>query len=129
MNALIYAGRDNTASQRLLKSITHHMNSQFLTHFDDLQNLTVDLHTPMGQRLIAILFPANREELASLVSLRHLLRDTQIILILPNAQPQTISDGHALRPRYISYADSDFSDVAAVCDKMMAHHAQRFLIN
>ena len=127
MSALIYTSQDNAASQRLLKSINFHMNSLLWTHFDDLQSLTADLHIPTGQRLVAILFPANHEELSRLVSLRHLLCDKQIILILPNAQPQTISNGHALRPRYISYADSDFSDVAAVCDKMMARHAYHFL--
>jgi hypothetical protein len=127
MSALIYTSQDNAASRRLLKSINFHMNSKLWTHFDDLQSLTADLHIPRGHRLVAILFPANHEELAELVSLRHLLCDKQIILILPNTQPQTISNGHALRPRFISYADSDFSDVAAVYDKMTARRAHHFL--
>ena len=127
MNSLIYAGQGNIASRRLLNSISHQIDSQRWTHFDNLKSLTVDLHNPMGQRLIAILFPQNRKELTKLVSLRHLLQDMQIVLILPNTHPQTISDGHILRPRYISYADSDFSDVAAVCVKMIARHTYHFL--
>ena len=122
MSLLIFTGSGNIASGRLLKSVRPILNAQPLTRYDDIEDLITDLRSPLRLCPIAILFPANREELARLVSLRHLLRDMQIVLILPNAQSQTISDGHALRPRFISYADGDFSDVVEVCSKMMARN-------
>ena len=44
----------------------------------------------------------------------------RVILILPDADPQTIARGHNLRPRYLSNIQSDFQDVAAVLRKMLA---------
>jgi hypothetical protein len=89
-------------------------------YFDELTCLVDALRLPRIGNRISVLFPSNLSELARLVALKHLLFDMQIILILPNGQSQTISHGHALRPRFISYADSDFSDVAEVYGKLLA---------
>jgi hypothetical protein len=125
MKILIYASRHHGASQRLLDSVrnlkdSHHFDC---VHYDELPFLIDALHrSNLGIR-VAVLFPSNRDELVRLVALKHLLYHQQIILILPNGKSQTLSFGHALHPRFISYADSDFSDVAAVCDKILARLA------
>ncbi|MGD9009758.1 MAG: hypothetical protein PVG41_17665 [Desulfobacteraceae bacterium] len=121
MKILIYASRHHGASQRLLDSVrnlrdSHHCDC---VHYDELPFLIDALHrSRIGSRM-AVLFPSNHNELARLVALKHLLFDLQIILILPNGKSQTLSHGHTLRPRFISYADSDFSDVTAVSDKLV----------
>jgi hypothetical protein len=125
MKILIYASRHHGASQHLLASVrnlrdSHHCDC---VHYDELPCLINALrHSRIGIRM-AVLFPSNHNELARLVALKHLLFDLQIILILPNGKSRTLSHGHALRPRFISYADSDFSDVAAVSDKLAARLA------
>jgi len=43
----------------------------------------------------------------------------RIILILPDEDNETITMGHTLFPRFSTYADSDFKDVAAVLKKMI----------
>lgn len=126
MKILIYASRYHGASQRLLDSVCNLRDSHRCDcdHYDELPSLIDALHRcRIGSRL-AVLFPSNPNELAKLVALKHLLFDLQIILILPNGKSTTLSHGHALRPRFISYADSDFSDVAAVSDKLLARLAQ-----
>ena len=45
----------------------------------------------------------------------------RLILILPDREKGTISKGHLFRPRYLTYADGDFLDVAAVLAKMIDH--------
>jgi hypothetical protein len=74
----------------------------------------------LGFQLIAILFPSNPEELNNLLEVRHLMHNTRIILVLPDEQVRTISDGHLLRPRFITTAGGNLNDVAAVAQKMAA---------
>jgi len=47
------------------------------------------------------------------------LWDTRIILILPDRDRETITNGLKLRPRFFTYADEDFGEVAAVLAKML----------
>jgi hypothetical protein len=41
------------------------------------------------------------------------------IVILPDSNPDTVAKGHILRPRFLSYCDGDFQDVAAVLSRMI----------
>ena len=70
---------------------------------------------------IAILLAAEQEDLRALLSIRDWIIDLRLILILPDREKGTISKGHLFRPRYLTYADGDFLDVAAVLAKMIAH--------
>lgn len=84
----------------------------------DLNGLTQRLRQPMDPDLIAVLFPKDNDELRELVGIRHLFRDLRLVLILPDSRETTVSKGHVLRPRFVGYAGSDLSDVAAVVNKM-----------
>lgn len=52
-----------------------------------------------------------------ILSLREFLHDRRIILVLPDSEPETVSLGHILRPRFITYGDSDYMDVSAILGK------------
>ncbi len=54
-------------------------------------------------------------------SMKDLIGDIRIILILPDTEGDTISLGHKLYPRFASYADGNFKDVAAVLEKMLGN--------
>ncbi|NVM57217.1 MAG: hypothetical protein HWN51_03755 [Desulfobacterales bacterium] len=69
---------------------------------------------------IAVLLAASREELSDILSIRDLLTDIRVILVLPDRDDDTIAKGHTLRPRFFTYADSDFVEIAAVLSKMLA---------
>ncbi len=58
------------------------------------------------------------KEIGILLKIRHLMHNARIILILPDNQKRTISDGHLLRPRFVTTAGSDLNEVAAVAQKM-----------
>ncbi len=68
---------------------------------------------------IAVLLATSQKELSNIYSIRQLLADIRIILILPDRQPETISKGHKLYPRFLSYTDGSFKDIAAVLEKML----------
>jgi hypothetical protein len=71
---------------------------------------------------IAVLLASSKKELSDLLSIRNQLTDQRIILILPDREKGTISQGHSLYPRFLSYADSadsNFKDFTEVLVKML----------
>lgn len=68
---------------------------------------------------IAVLLASSKKELSDLLSIRDQLIDQRIILILPDREKHTISQGHSLYPRFLSYADSNFKNFFAVLVKML----------
>ena len=97
MQILIYASRHHGASQRLLDSVRNLRDTHHCVYYDELPFLVDALHRSRNGSRMAVLFPYNRDELARLVAIKHLLFDMQIILILPNGKSQTLSYGHASR--------------------------------
>ena len=66
----------------------------------------------------AVLLATSKEELMRIYALKDLFDGIRKIIILPDGEQVTISLAHKLYPRFLSYIDSDFSDVAAVLKKM-----------
>lgn len=76
--------------------------------------LSQRLKEPTFERELAVIVAATREELDGLLAIRDLLQDIRIILVLPDHESDTVSQGHKLSPRFVSYIDRDFWDVVAV---------------
>ena len=118
MKLLFYLNVMNGAGERLQRLIESLVPNEKIEVYHDVESLRLRLHRPKYDLDAAILVAGSGEELAGIVALRDLLRDLRIILILPNRESDTISMGHKVGPRYISYIDGDFKDVAAVLRKM-----------
>ena len=71
---------------------------------------------------VTVLLIASRHELQNIVQYADLLCDQKIILVLPDRAQDTLSMGHALYPRYISYTDSDLQDVTSVLRKLITRN-------
>jgi hypothetical protein len=71
---------------------------------------------------VTVLFIACRHELENIVQYADLLCDQKIILVLPDRAQDTLSMGHALYPRYISYTDGDLQDVTSVLRKLITRN-------
>ena len=85
--------------------------------FQTIDTLSQKLRQPQGYQSIAVLLASTQEELTDILTIRNLLDDVRIILIVPDRNKETISKGHTLYPRFLTYVDSDFSWVAAVIKK------------
>jgi hypothetical protein len=120
MNLFIYSSKSKGAANRLQWQIRSCMQGNPTETFNSVAHLSHRLHWPYAKRgeTIAVLFAADRQDLANFLSIRDLLEGISIILVLPDNENETIAAGHRLRPRYISYADGNFEDVAAVLIKM-----------
>ena len=122
MNLLIYAHNTDRAAQRLRRQIDFYTAKRPAENMDSIERLEKWCRRYFADReaTVAVLFAANRQELARLNAIRDLLHGLRIILVLPDDSPEAVSAGHRLRPRYISYAEGTLKDVAAVIRKMTA---------
>ena len=77
------------------------------------------LRQPLNGIIAAIIHAGSAEELMSLTLFKDLLIRIPLILVLPDQEKETITKGHALRPRYITYSDSNLTDVRDVFKKIV----------
>ena len=104
---------------QLLKMIEHVVPNENTEIYSTIDTLGKRLRRPSYNIAIAVLLISSREELRDVLSIRHLFDNIKIVLILPDRNNETIVIGHKLRPRFLSYTDSDFIDVAVVLENML----------
>ena len=92
-----------------------------------LDDLTYRLRQFRSNLTVAVILAANQDELTNLLSTKELIRDLRVIMVLPDREQVTIRKGFALRPRYFTVVDSDFSDVTAVLNKMLGGRQENTL--
>ena len=85
----------------------------------NINELHQKLRSPWKLFDLAILFAGSHSDLGAFVSFQDLLEGFPLLLVLPERSDAVCLKGHQLHPRYISYVDSDFSDVVAVLRKMV----------
>lgn len=119
MNLLFYATVTNGPGKRLQRVIEGLVPRKRTETYRTIDSLARRLRRPRYDLAVVVLLAAGKQDLLDLLSIRDLLEDLRIVLLLPNRQKDTIAKGHTLRPRFLTYADSDFSDVAAVLRKML----------
>jgi len=69
-----------------------------------------------------VLLVADREGLSGILTLRELLLDRRIVLVLPDDDPETLSRGHILKPRFITGKGGNYGDVSVVMGKMVNNY-------
>ena len=119
MPLLVYSTKTNDAEERLLRVIELLLPEKKLKFYRSIDDLSARLRQPVFNPRIIILLAASRKELENILSIRELLEDAKIILIVPDTDPATLARGHTLRPIFLSYCNSDFVDVAAVVGQMI----------
>lgn len=87
--------------------------------FHKLKEFENYVRSSLSHQDIIILQASDMKNLRRMTALKELLSDQRIILILPEGKPETIALGHTLRPRFVTYQDSDFLDMAAVLCNML----------
>jgi len=119
MTLLIYSTKTDGTEERLLRVIELLLPEKELKFYRSIDDLSDELRQPVFNPRIVILFASSRDELKDILSIRELLEDTKIILIVPDTDPATLARGHTLRPRFLSDCNSDFVDIASVLSQMI----------
>lgn len=90
-----------------------------LETFQRLGSFANRLISTSSSASVAILLAASREDLLGLHTIRHLLEDMRVLLVVPDGDPQTVRLAHDLAPRFLSYLDDDPSHLLAVLERML----------
>ncbi len=121
MKLFLYAPDKCGSGKRLQRVIELLVSKNDREIYRTIEGLTSRLRQPRHNPPIAVLLAATRKDLSDILSLCDLLGDIRIMLVLPDRKRDTIAKGHTLRPRFITYADSDFVEIAAVLSKVLGN--------
>jgi hypothetical protein len=117
---LLYSPVSEGVGEQLRRMIEKLVPKNNVEIYRSVESLSLRLRQPADDLPIAaVLLVARRGDLTELLSIRDLLRDIRIILVLPDRDEDTIAKGHTFRPRFVSYTDSNFMDVCFVLEKMI----------
>ena len=119
MNILLYepvGEGNNTQFHRMIEGLDLECGMEI---YRTIESLSQRLRQPEKNLTVAVLFATSSRELLDIISIKDLLFNVRIILILPDREEDTITKGHSLRPRFLTYADSNYGDIAAVLCKML----------
>jgi hypothetical protein len=105
--------------QHLLARLSH---LEEVEQFRTVEGLAARLRHPALKELIVVLLASSRQELVDLQAIHHLLGKARVFLVIPDEENETISLAHSFRPRYLGYLGDDFTELAAVLDKMLQEH-------
>ena len=124
MHVLLYAAKQTESGERLKHSIETLASLESLTACWNLSELVDYFQAPDPLPETVVLQAATKLELKAFESFRFRLEQVFFILVLPDADAETIARGHQLRPRFIVYEDSDFSEVGAVLARLDARQGR-----
>ena len=115
------------AAKRLVEAVEDAAPKAAIKTYRTAEALRKRLLPGTGGVLAAVVLASTKQDLLSLMPLRELLQSVRVIMILPDADEVTLAVGWGMWPRFVSYADSDFHDVAGVLKKIVgtAIHARR----
>ena len=117
---LYYAKPRNEAGVRLRKAVEEAAGKEGIETCVTIQELFRRLCRPRMGIAATVLFAVDKGELFQFMMLGDMLHEVPLIFILPDNEEETVSLGHSLYPRLISYGNSDFADVAAVLKRKVA---------
>jgi len=87
--------------------------------FSSSSDLALRLVHPKDKASVVVIVLSGDEETKVLLPVRHIISDTAIIVVLPDDSPDMTALAHRLRPQYISFLDSDFSELISVIGRMI----------
>lgn len=119
MKLLMYSNGNEAIAKRLLASVSGPANEHEIEIYRTIVELRRRLVQRRGDLSAVVLCACTTEDLNEIAGLGDLLHGLRIILILPDRNSNTLAKGLALRPRFFSFADTDFKDVSSVLVKML----------
>ncbi|MCF8130383.1 MAG: hypothetical protein K9N10_17880 [Deltaproteobacteria bacterium] len=119
MMIIYFSDAKNEAARRLLKEIQAKFSGHQIEIMPTIKALWERFRQPLIELAILILAPQNRSQLKELIQMSDLINDHPILLVLPDRDLRTVSMGHKLYPRFVSYLDGDVLSLLAVLTRMV----------
>lgn len=120
MNVVLFLSGQNTDSAKRLHRVAAATVPPYcLETIYSYDRLLLRLRKVPQDIAIVVLLAIDYIQLGKLATLSPLLENVLNIIVLPDRKAETVSLGHRLRPRLLTDATDEFSDIAAVLSKMM----------
>lgn len=102
------------AEKRLMGAVQSLVPKANVRVYRDLEGFRRKLLFGPGTPPAVVILAVTKQDLLSVVPLRELLLRLRVVVVLPDSDDLTLAVGWGLWPRFVSYADGDLRDVAAV---------------
>ena len=116
---LLYAKAKNGVSSELKQVLNGRTSDACLESYSNLDDVFQRLRQPRLNLKIGVLAVGSEAELDRLLTIRELLSDMRLVIVLSDKDPQTVSKAHALAPRFITFSDAGIGPLVSVVEKMM----------
>jgi hypothetical protein len=121
--ALLFFATGTEGTGQLVWNLYRNSASEYEGEFyGSIETLARKLRHPRDEHTIAVILAGSRKDLIDILAIRDLLDGLRVILILPDREEDTVSQGLTLRPSFLTCVDSDFSMAEAVLKKMLSNH-------
>jgi hypothetical protein len=121
MKVLFFYSKENTQTKRLENLIKTFVPVDAIVVFRSLEAIKESLREPLDNVATAVFVASSLAELKEFHKLKKSFFDLRHIIVLPEKDKKMIAAAHKLRPRFLSYFESDFNVVCAVLKKMYAN--------
>jgi len=119
MKILFFAKQDDEAGQRLRDAVQRAVPVNCLESYGSLDDFSRRLRAARAGNLVSVLLASDRQELEGMQGLKELLKDTHVILVIPDQEERTVALAHHLLPRFLRLKCGDFKDVESVLGRIV----------
>ncbi|MFZ0928617.1 MAG: hypothetical protein WAN11_08450 [Syntrophobacteraceae bacterium] len=120
MKLIFYCNDPNDFCAGLLDQIGSLVPAKRLEVYRNFEELKSSLLKSAYDLFAAVLVVSSRHDLLDLLSIREFLTSIRVILVLPDCERETVSKGHDLRPRFLTWPPWDPCEVIAVLRMMLS---------
>ena len=124
---LFYAAQRSRVVEFMEQSVAEQLPSRALIHCRSLSVLEQRLGRPRHDIEVILVSIGDAIEMRLLNTMRHLLLDLRLVIVLPSRDPDIVAWAHKLVPRFIAYADTGYEQVGAVLEKMMGPDTSKII--
>ncbi len=125
MNVIFYLSATDEAQEWIFEVIKKAPAEADTEIFRSIGSLSRRLRRPWDEFAVAVLVAMDKEDMAHIIAIRHLLSEIPVILILSDRGVDTTAMGYTLMPRFLTYTDGNKAEVGAVLEKMFANYKKK----
>jgi hypothetical protein len=119
MASIIYIPAENNLTHHFLERLETAIPKKKFEIFRSIAELSARLIIPPLNVKVAVLFAVTRAEIMRILLLGDLITDLKSLVVLADDDRDTVMKAHTLRPRYITWLDSDVGNVLNVLRNMV----------
>ncbi len=127
MHIHLFISEKAPAGERLRAALRDVLSGLSVIQYSRIEAFDQVIPSHFNEAAVAVVMVGENEELARLADKKGILEKTRTILILPDNGKEALTMGHLLRPRFLTFMSSDFSDVAAVLTHIKSREQKKNL--